>query len=233
MTAADTPDPRPVCDHHITLGFIEPVPGCGVCDALARPVSPPSELTAEWDALAEWMRLRGIDNDDRLAIADYVGERFVPARAAPQADAGTLREAAERVVDWADHHEPWNPDGTFAALYTALGRRPPEGDEPVGPRYYALAASSPWPAQSNRRRPPVTAGRRSRWSASSSPSRRAGMRCAMPDPERDREVLARMELLLTTGRWPTGRKLTSFEREVVRRNIEHERCSQEVLGLAL
>jgi hypothetical protein len=62
----------------------------------ASPVSPPSELTADWDAFAEWMRLRGIDHDDRLAIADYVGERFVLARAAPQADAGTLREAAVR-----------------------------------------------------------------------------------------------------------------------------------------
>ena len=45
-------------------------------------------------------------------------------------------EAAERVLDWADHHQPWNPDGAFDDLYRALGRRRPQGEEPLGPRYY-------------------------------------------------------------------------------------------------
>lgn len=49
-----------------------------------------------------------------------------------------LDEAAERVLDWADHQQPWNPAGDFNALYAALNRRPPEGDEPIGPRYYRI-----------------------------------------------------------------------------------------------
>ena len=52
-----------------------------------------------------------------------------------------LTEAAERVLDWADHHNPWNPADDFAALYAATGRRRPEGEEPVGPRYYRLGRS--------------------------------------------------------------------------------------------
>jgi len=36
-----------------------------------------------------------------------------------------LMDAARQVADWADHHEPWNPDGSFEALRRALGRRGP------------------------------------------------------------------------------------------------------------
>ena len=71
-----------------------------------RPVSPPSELTAEevraTNALFEAMREAGLFGRKRQAVEDaahhLAAVARAAARAAPQADAGTLREAVDKFI---------------------------------------------------------------------------------------------------------------------------------------
>ena len=85
---ADTPDPRP---KYVMLPENYDIGENGaILPADPRPVSPPSELTAtkQWhDHVGDWCA-KCVEHGADLA-----------ARAAPQADAGTLREAIQEELD--------------------------------------------------------------------------------------------------------------------------------------